>query len=245
MDSDEVNSINDTVESQQVMEVVKTVYNDIVSRSDLASNKTPFNLAASADSSKPVLMTRPTNINTIDWVKYDCRMVTETNPNWVYIPFEPFDSFMSQTQMLVPSESDVDTMSITSDGFIFTFHFKNNTCPTMYTTYNDSTLIFNAYDSAVDTTLQSTKTMCWGSKNLTFVPSDTFVPELADDLFSLLINESKSLAWAELKQVPHAKAEASARKNWSHLSKKRAHIPSGKFYSNAHARDAFPNFGRK
>jgi hypothetical protein len=245
MDSDEVNSINDTVESQQVVEVVKTVYNDIVSRSNLAAHKIPFNLAASADSSKPVLMTKPTNISTVDWVKYDCRLLGETDPNWNYINFKPFDTFMSQTQMLSPSESDVDSMSVTSDGFTFTFHFKNNTAPSSYTTYNDSTLIFNAYDSAVDSTLQSSKSLGWGNKNLSFTPLDTFVPDLPDDLFSLLINEAKSLAWTELKQTAHAKAESTARRNWTHLSKRKSHIPSGLFNSGSHGRDMFPNFGRK
>lgn len=245
MDSDEINSINDTVESQQVMEVVKTVYNDIISRSNLAAHKIPFNLAASTDSTKPVLMTKPTNINTIDWIKYDCRLSGETDPSWNYITFEPFDTFMSMTQSLSPSESDVDSMTIVSDGFSFTFHYKNNTCPSMYTTYNDSTLIFNAFDSAVETTLQSSKSIGWGSKNLTFSPTDSFVPDLPEDLFSLLINEAKSLAWAELKQTTHSKAESTARRNWTHLSKRKSHIPVGNFYSGSHGRDMFPNFGRK
>jgi len=245
MDSDEINSVSDTVESQQVLEIVKTTYNDIVSRSNLAAHKIPFNLGASNDSTKPVLMTKPSNISTIDWIKYDCRLSTEVDPNWEYIPFEPFDTFMSMTQSLNPTESDVDTMTITSDGFTFTFHFKNNTSPSMYTVYGDGNLIFNAYDSTVDTTLQSTKSLGWGTKNLTFVSSDTFVPDLPDDLFSLLINEAKSLAWAELKQTAHAKAESTARRNWTHLSKRKAHVPSGSFYSGSHARDAFLNFGRK
>lgn len=245
MDSDEVNSINDTVESQQVVEVVKTVYNDIVSRSGLAAHKIPFNLAASTDVTKPVLMTKPSNINTIDWIKYDCRMYGETSPNWVYVNFVPFDQFMSETQMLSTTESDVDTMTVISDGFTFTFHFKNNTAPSQYTTYNDNTLIFNAYDSSVENTLQSSKSLGWGSKNLQFIQLDTFVPDLPEDLFSLLINEAKSLAWAELKQTSHAKAEATARKNWTHLSKRKSHIPTSTFYSGSHGRDMFPNFGRK
>ncbi len=69
MDSDEINSIDDTVESQQVVEIVKTVYDDIISRSDLNSNKTLFNLIGSTDPSKPTLMTRPEGIDRVDWLK--------------------------------------------------------------------------------------------------------------------------------------------------------------------------------
>lgn len=246
MDSDEVNSIDDTVESQQVVEIVKTVYNDIVSRSGLALHKIPFNLGASTDSTKPVMMFKPSNISTIDWVKYDCHLSTETDPAWQYIPFMNFETFMSETQMLSPSESDVDTMSVTADGSIYTFHFKNNTAPSMYTVVGDETLIFNAYDSSVDTTLQATKSLAQGTKNLTFNPVDSFVPDLPDDMFSLLINEAKSLAWAELKQVPHAKAEVTAKKNWVHLAKNRVHVPStSRFDGGTHPRQLGPNFGRK
>jgi len=62
MDSDEVNSIVDTVEAQQVVAIVKTVYNDILTRGELNVQKTLFNLDASTISTKPVLMTKPVTL---------------------------------------------------------------------------------------------------------------------------------------------------------------------------------------
>jgi hypothetical protein len=96
MDSDEVNSITDTVESQQVVEVIKTVYDDIISRGDLNSNKTLFNLTASNDLTKPILMTRPDGIERIEWIKYDIRGNGDVVPSWdtlMYLP--PIEDFIN------------------------------------------------------------------------------------------------------------------------------------------------------
>jgi len=69
------------------------------------------------------------------------------------------------------------------------------------------------------------------------------VPELLPQQFQLLINEAKSLAWAELKQVPHQKAELSARRNWRHLQRTRRSVPDGTF-NNKVGFDRLPNFAR-
>ncbi len=69
------------------------------------------------------------------------------------------------------------------------------------------------------------------------------MPELLPQQFQLLINEAKSLAWAELKQVPHQKAELSARRNWRHLQRTRKSVPDGTFNSKVNF-DRLPNFAR-
>src|SRR5882724_2847159 len=94
MDSDEINSINDSVESQQVVEVIKTVYDDIISRGDLESNKAPFNLTPSNDPSTPVLMTKPANIDHIHWIKYDSQDADDTAPVWVDMIYLQFMDFL-------------------------------------------------------------------------------------------------------------------------------------------------------
>lgn len=245
MDSDEINSISDTVESLQVVKIIKTVYNDIISRGGSQFHRTPFTLTASGDITKPTLMTKPDGIINIDWVKYNTRQVSDTDPVWADIEFVPIEEFMIRTHQLNPSEAYVSSFTELVNGYSVVFNFRNDTAPCYYTSYDDNNLVFDAHDSVVDTTLQTSKTMCFGARDLTFVEADTFVPELPADQFSLLLNEAKSLAWAELKQVPHAKAESTAKKNWSHLAKTRRHIPTGKFGSHAHPKDLSPYFGRK
>lgn len=247
MDSDEINSISDSVESQQVVAVIKTVYDDLISRGDLTANKTIFNLTASGDNTKPVLMTKPLTIDRIEWIKYNTIADGETDTTWAEMQYLPVSDFMDFIHMYSVSETNVDSFTHISDGFTFTFNYKNDTPPAYYTSFDGNTLIFDAYDSEVDTTLQGVKTICYGQKRTEFTEEDSFdFPALQPQQFSLLLNEAKSLAWVELKQTPHQKAEVTARRGWRHLQKTRKVSPDGSlFNSNAHTFDSLPNFSRK
>jgi hypothetical protein len=246
MDSDEINSINDTVESQQVVEVIKTVYDDIISRGDLESNKAPFNLTPSGDPLKPVLMTKPENIDHVHWVKYNCMDSDDTDPVWRDMTYLPFMDFIDYMHQYHPTETDMSSFDFIADGFVTTFTYKTDTAPSYYTTFNDNTVIFDAHDVSIDTTLQSSKTLCYGSKTTDFLAQDTFIPSLQPKQFPLLLNEAKSLAWAELKQTAHQKAEITAHRNWRHLQKSRQNIPDGQTpMSGAHSFDKLPNFSRR
>lgn len=246
MDSDEINSINDTVESQQVVEVIKTVYDDIISRGDLVGNKAPFNLSASTDPTKPILMTKPDLIERIEFIKYDTRKLGETVPAWNNIRYIPPIDFIDYMHQFNESETNVITFPHTVDTSVITFTFRNDAAPKYYTSFNDVEIFFDCYDAAIDTTLQSSKTLCYGQKITDFDKTDTFVPNLTAQQFALLLSESKSLAWAELKQMAHPKAESSARRNWRHLQKSRQTVPdSGIFLSGASSIDKFANFSRR
>lgn len=245
MDSDEVNSIGDTVESQQVVAVIKTVYDDMISRGDLVTNKTPFNLIPSTDITKPVLMTKPQGIDRIEWIKYNTILAGETDPVWDDMVYLPVMDFINYTHAYNPSETNVNTFDHTSDGFTFTFTYKTDTSPKYFTSFDDVTLVFDAYDNAVDDTLQGSKTLCYGTKKTAFREEDNFIPNLQPQQFSLLLNEAKSLAWTELKQTPHGKAEVTARRGWRHLQKTRKNSPEPVILNNAHSFDTLPNFGRR
>jgi len=246
MDSDEINSINDTVESQQVVEVIKTVYDDIISRGDLESNKTPFNLTASGDPTKPVLMTKPENIDHIHWIKYNTILFGDTDPTWTEMRYLPFMDFIDYMHQYNTTETNVATFDFVSGGFSTTFYYRNDTAPQYYTTFDDNTIIFDAHDVTIDTTLQSSKTLCYGSKTTDFLAQDTFIPSLQPKQFALLLNEAKSLAWAELKQTAHQKAEITAHRNWRHLQKSRQNVPDGQTLgSGAHSFDKLPNYARR
>lgn len=243
MDSDEINSIDDTVESQQVVEIIKNVYDDIISRGDLNSNKTLFNLVSSTDPLKPILMTRPDGIDRVDWIKYDTQKLGDVVPNWAMMQYLPVDSFIDYMHQWNQNYSYIQQFDHLIDGYTIRFTFRNDISPRYYTSIDDTTLFFDSFDNTVDSTLQASKTIGYGFKATTFERDDAFVPELLPQQFQLLINEAKSLAWAELKQVPHQKAELSARRNWRHLQRSRRSIPDGVLDSRPNF-DRLPNFAR-
>lgn len=71
MDSDEVNSINDTIEAQQVARIIKNCYNDITSTVDFPDQFSLLQLDPSLDISKPVSMSIPADYSNIEWIRYD------------------------------------------------------------------------------------------------------------------------------------------------------------------------------
>ena len=246
MDSDEINSINDTVESQQVVEVIKTVYDDIISRGDLTTSKTVFNLEASTDPLKPILMTKPENIERIEWLKYDTQKLGDTVPHWTdltYLPPLDFIDFMHSGNL---EGTEIESFTHAMDGFVLTFTFRNDIAPHYFTSFNDTEVFFDSYDSEVDTTLQSSKSLGYGLKITEFEKTDDYIVNLQPQQFALLLNEAKSLAWIELKQTGHQKAEQSARRNWRHLQKTRMEVPNSEnINDNAHAFSKLPNFARR
>lgn len=238
MDSDEVNSITDTVEAQQVVEVIKTCYDNIVTLSELPIQKTLFNLTASGDVTKPVLMTKPATFQSLEWLKYDKQISGATDPAWGDVLYLPIDEFIQRVYRFNPSETNVLTFDQTTSGGTVTFFYTNDAAPMFFTTFDDNTLVFDSYDADVDTTLQTSKTLCFGELAATFTNSDTWVPNLHPHQFPLLLNEAKALAWAELKQASHMKAEKMARDNKVHLQKSKRAVPYGIF-------DTGPDYGRK
>lgn len=247
MDSDEVDSITDTVESQQVVEVIKTVYDDVISRGDLQTSKTLFNLTESGLTGKPTLMSKPSGIDRLEWVKYNAIKTGETAPNWVYLSYMSPIDFVEYMHNQGLTNTWIGSFNHTfPDGSNVIFYYRNDQAPCYYTTFDDGTLFFDAYDSSIDTYLKTAKTICYGSRISDFQAIDSYVPNLQPQQFSLLLNEAKSLAWAELKQTVHQKAEQTARRNWVHLQKTRNQVPtSDKFDGGTHNFDKLPNFSRR
>ena len=91
LDSDEVNSIDDTVESQQVATLLRQVYYDIATDLDLKEHEGMLEINASTDPLKPTLMTIPTDVSDVKWLKYDNRADSDTTPNYVDVKFMEFN----------------------------------------------------------------------------------------------------------------------------------------------------------
>lgn len=240
MDSEEVNNISDTVESRQVVEIIKTTYNDLASKIDFPEHFDFFELEASGDNAKPVLMTRPTDVKSIVWIKYNCIADDETVQNHKTIQYKHLDDFLDSMYMLDDTESDVGSFNLAVGTATIPIIYKNDAAPTYWTTVNEDTILFDSYDSDVDTTLQKNKTVCFGKKSNTFTESNTFVIDLDEEHFNLLLQEAKALAHYELRQMPHEKAERSARQQKIASQRNKLGVPA--YIAQL---DYLPNYGRR
>lgn len=216
MDSDEVNSIRDTVEAQQVAHVIRECYNDIAARAELPEQHTLFELEPSLDATKPTVMYLPNDVVSLEWVRYDRRTEEDGAKKWTDVKYLPMDDFFSVVMSYEPTDTRVGTMVV--EGNIQVQYLKD-TPPTYYTSYNDRTILFDAFDWNDGSTLRKDKTLCYGEKDGTFLLEDNYVPNLDAKQFRLLLNEAKALAFAELKQTQHAKAERKAQQGWLNLQR--------------------------
>lgn len=231
LDSDEVDTIGATVESRQVAEVIRTAYFNILARADLPEHDKLTTLNASLDVTKPTLMIKPENLRKVYWIKYN--IFEGTGTDYDFVTIMPLEQFMQQSYN--SSYTDPAIGSFELEGH--TFFYKNDRRPTYCTLISDKYFVFDAYNAAEDSTLQESKIMVFGEVVPIFTMEDSFVPDMDERQFQLLLNEAKALAFYELKQTTHELANREATRQWRSMQRTKHVVrPS--------AMDDFANFGR-
>lgn len=231
MDSDEVNSINDTLEAMQVAQIVKTTYYNIIDGKDWPQLYQLYQLTGLGDTTKPTHMQIPENVVDVDWVVYNVRKTTDTKDKYTPIKFiAPFD-FMAMVNKRDSSASNILQVTDT-----VVLNILTDKAPQYYTSFDNGYVIFDSYDVDVEDSLQSSKTQCYGKVHPTFTLDDDFVADLPVQAFSYLLNESKSTAFAELRQTQNPKAEQHSIMQRRKMSQEAWKLNGG---------IKFPDYGRK
>ena len=233
LDSDEVNSISDTVESLQVAQIVKTTYFNIIDGKDWPHLYQMFQLEASGDVNKPTHMRLPDNVIKLDLLKYNKKQVADTYNKFVEIPYKSPIAFLNLVDARHSDDTDV---LVVSDSSGVTLNIKTDVAPSFYTSFDNEHIVLDSYDSTVDSTLQVSKTQGYGKVYPTWTAEDSFVADLPTQSFSYLLNEAKSVAFVALKQAPNPKAEQHSVTQRRRMSQEAWRIKGG---------ITIPNYGRK
>jgi hypothetical protein len=206
---------------------------NILGRGNLPEHNKLFTLTASNDGDQPTLMYKPENVAKIEWIKYDGAEDAE-GAEYSYVTILPVAQFSDMTHQLNPEDEDVGSLNLNDH----TFYFKNNSKPTYCTIVNDYFIIFDSFNENVDSTLQESKTLCYGRVVPSFQMTDSFIPDLDDNQFPLLLNEATAWAFLELKQASHDLALLESRRQWRTLQRDK-HAKTPNWF------DQTPNFGRR
>jgi hypothetical protein len=233
MNSDEINSINDSIEGLQVAQIVKSSYYNIIDGKDFPWLKELFQLTSSVTTTRPTHMTLPEDVIDLDWVKYNCAKVTETRNKFTTIKYKTPEEFFDIVNRRVSTDSNI---LIVEDTTGIDLNIYTDRAPMYFTSFDDETLVFDSYDSSVESTLQTSKTQCHGKRSVAFTLDDSFTPDMPVQMFTYLLNEAKSTCFAVLKQMPNAKAEQQAISQKRRMSQEAWKIKNGITY---------PNYGRK
>lgn len=205
---DEINAIDDTVDSLQVATIVKGVWTELVSLSDTTRNSTFFRIDATGVSS-PTVLTLPNNVQAVNQIDYDSRLELTDPVKYVTLEYvEPAD-FFRQSNGLDEDDTEVELVTHTSG---VKYKVYNDRHPTKFTVYNSNYILCDSYYSALDTNLQQSKTRCLGVVEPTFSLTDDYVIDLDTTMLQLLKEKSKARAFSRLKQIRDADAERSARR---------------------------------
>lgn len=212
LDSDEVNDIGDTTESLSVANIIKECYYDISGEMETAEMHSLFHLDASTDDLKPTVMYLPEHVMNIEALSYnvgDSVLQTNFRP----LVYKPLPEFMEYLNNLDTSETWVGTQVVELNGQDFNIKYRNDTGPSYWTSPDDRTILFDAFDSSYETTLTSSRTYGIGGIIRLFQMTNTFIPPLDPRHFQLLLNAAKAQAFVEIKQTANEKADRKERRN--------------------------------
>lgn len=184
MGGDEVNSIEDTIEAGDVATIMRQVYAEMVDEFSLPSTKTLQALTGLGDPDLPNFMQIPDDVYNIEFIKYDCRTDASANKDYRELTYLAPNEFLT----MVTSNPSTDTTNYQVVQWDANVPMVINkvTSPTYWTTFDDNYIVFDSYNSAVDDTLQSSKSIIYSETRPAFYVEDNFTPELPENLENVL-----------------------------------------------------------
>lgn len=232
LDSDEVNSIDDTVEAYQVATVLKNVYLAMAANRNWEGQKKLITFEHSASLELPTHLKAPASLKELHFFKYNWTKDGNTfeMKDVLYKHPDEFLRLVANRGVNTPH-----TRIITDPGGTPLVVITNKP-PSYWTSFDDTYIVCDSYDAQVDDTLKSSKSQLHVTLYPTFEMSDSFIPHLPVEAFPSLEAEAKSVAFVEIKQVANQKAEQESVRQRTWLARKNWQLAGGVRY---------PNYGRK
>lgn len=208
MDSDQVDQIADTAEATQVAELLRDVYFELLNRQEWEFLKGPVTLTAAGDLTKPTKFTVPEGLRHLHKLWYNVDESGGLNRReLIYV--EP-EEFLQRA-----GGSAATGKLLVTEGEQLQFYVRTDRMPTYYTTFDDQTIYCDAYKETVETSLVSSKISAYGVSVPEFEVSDSFTPELPENMVPLLQHTLNATAHLYFKQQASAPDEARVRRQLS------------------------------
>ena len=207
MDSEDVNTISDTIEAQQVASVVEDTYFNIIAARSIPEHNKLIPLVSLANNAKPTHFTYPSRTKQL--MRVDYNIGTASVPDYreiVYVEPLVFIDRMDETAKKVTTVDQSVELFVATD--------KD---PSYYTSFNDNHIIMDAYDVSVEANLASNKTRAFCAIYPTFSQTDSFAIDLDQTLMPLLLAEAKSACMSLFKGGSDPKVEQAARRLKSYV----------------------------
>ena len=229
MDSDTVNSINDTIESLQIANTIKDVYYDLMARRDWEHMKSIGRLEQVGDTNQPTKIQIPDTIYEITSLKYNKKLSTDTAANFQEIQYLNPEDFLLMSLARDSTASNVLTKTMDNSTPLY---ILNDVMPSYWTSFDDKYIYFDSFYAADETTVQASKTIIVGVLEPSFTLTDTAVPSLPANQFPMLLETCRRTCFKRFKQLSDEEAEISSKKHYNNMRLKQNRVGGGTKYYN-------------
>lgn len=233
LDSDEVNNIDDTVESQQVAQIIKTCYFEMMGNRNWPHLRKLIQLEPSNDLARPNYLQIPDNLKEIEQIEYNIVKDGTDRIEYRPIKYVPPDVFLRR---VASRNSTLDNIELITDYSGSELLILNDVAPSVYTSFDDKHIVFDSYNRSVDDTLKKSKTRCLAYMHPVWDRRNEAIADLPSEAFPSLLNEAKRTAFVTVKQMVNQNAEQKAARQQRWLSRKAWSVEGGVRY---------PNYGRR
>lgn len=234
IDTEPFNSINDTVESLQIAQIIKTCYFELIANRNWPHLKRTVQLDSVSDPSRPTHLKLPELTKELLSFSYNkLKIDTLTRDRYSELTYLEPDQFLRKFNSRITTDADTDKVIDFGGAPIY---IKNDKQPDYYTSFDDEYVVLDSYDSAIETTVQNSNTQALIYFEPSWSHTDSAIPDLPSEAFPLLLEEAKSTAFVVLKQQANAKAEQKAKRQNTWLARKAWRVDGGVRY---------PDYGRK
>ena len=218
MNSDVVDTINATPESTQVAQHIEDVYLKIMTEKHWPHLQVLDQLTGLGDATQATKMQMPSGTSDINWIKYDVRTTAGSPRAMRDIKYLTPYEFVSMVTNRDVSQANVT--AFTDSASTVPLHIYNDVAPTYWTSFDDEFIWFDSYNSALEATLQESKTVIHIIKEPVWTAADTFVPDLPSHMFPALLAQAKSTCFNYVKQAPSALEDRDVKRQRVTLQKK-------------------------
>lgn len=209
MEGDEVSDIDDTIESSQVAQIIKSTYYDLVAELGITGHSELFKLTAFGDVTNPTKMQVDDDVSEIFWIKYNKKTDVALADVYAEVTYLDPISFMDYTNGRDSTASNIQ--KVTGQGADILI--RNDRAPKYWTSFDDKIIVMDAYDSTLESSLQQSKTQAYGIKEPTWSAVNSFVPDLPANTFPLFLASAKAQCFFDLRSEVHAREEQKIRKH--------------------------------
>jgi len=196
MDSDAVDSIGDTIESEQIAMVCREVYYEMATYMDIPAFQKLIQLDGIQNVDQRAMMKIPAGCTDISNLRYmriqNGRKIMEP------VEFLEKDLFYDR-QWELDTSKDTVGMNILPDNI--QVPYRSDTYPRCWTTFDDCYITFDAIDRSVDDTLHNDASSALGYVIPPFAIEDDHIPALPEKYFPQYLQQIKELSFLENKQM--------------------------------------------